>query len=85
MGSGKIARYAVSVILGSVLLALVVFGPGVLEADAKTEYKFVRLVDDGAMPVITQALNVEAERGWKLEEMAVVPGEPGAINLVFKK
>jgi len=85
MGNQKVARFAVLSVLGLVVLALVVFGPGVLEAGAKTEYKFVRLVDEGAMPEITQALNSEAERGWELEEMAVVPGEPGAIYLVFKK
>ena len=85
MSNVKIARFSALLILGSVALAFVVFGPGLLEAGAKIEYKFVRLVDDGAMPAITQALNVEAERGWELEEMAVVPGEPGAIYLVFKK
>ncbi len=85
MSNMKNAKYSVYLVLGLVALALVIFGPGVLEAGAKSEYKFVRLVDDGAMPVITQALNVEAERGWELEEMAVVPGEPGAIYLVFKK
>ncbi len=85
MSNEKIARFSVFLILGLVVLAYVVIGPGVLEAVSKTEYKFVRLVDDGAMPVITQALNVEAERGWELEEMAVIPGEPGTIYLVFKK
>ncbi len=85
MSNQTIARYSGFLILGLVAVALVVIGPGFLEAGAKNEYKFVRLVDDGAMPVITQALNVEAERGWELEEMAVVPGEPGAIYLVFKK
>lgn len=85
MSNAKVARFAVIMFLGLVALAFVVIGPGALEAGSKTEYKFVRLVDDGAMPVLTQALNVEAERGWELEEMAVIPGEPGTIYLVFKK
>lgn len=85
MRNEMIAKVSVYLILGLVVLALVVFGPGALEAGAKTEYKFVRLVDEGAMPEITQALNLEAERGWELEEMVVVQGEPGAIYLVFKK
>jgi len=85
MSNENITKFSVCVILGLVVLALVVVGPVVLEAGATTEYKFVRLVDEGAMPEITQALNTEAERGWELEEMAVVPGQPGAIYLVFKK
>jgi hypothetical protein len=85
MRKENVARFAVVLVLGLVAVAFVVMGPGALEAGSTTEYKFVRLVDDGAMPVITEALNVEAERGWELEEMAVVPGEPGAIYLVFKK
>lgn len=85
MSNEKIVNFVVMLVLGLVALAVVMMGPGALEAGPSTEYKFVRLVDDGAMPVITQALNVEAERGWELEEMAVVPGEPGAIYLVFKK
>ena len=85
MKKENVVRFSVLLILGLVALAIVVIGPGALEAGSQTEYKFVRLVDDGAMPVITNALNVEAERGWELEEMAVVPGEPGAIYLVFKK
>lgn len=85
MSNVKIARISVVFILGLVALALVMIGPGALEAGSKIEYKFVRLVDDGAMPAITQALNLEAERGWKLDEMAVVQGEPGTIYLVFKK
>jgi hypothetical protein len=78
-------RIAAILFVGAIALTLVLMGPGVLEAGPKIEYKFVRLVDDGAMPGITDALNMEADRGWELEEMAVVPGEPGTIYLVFKK
>lgn len=85
MKKQEVARFAVILALGLVALAVVVMGPRALEAGSTSEYKFVRLSDDGAMPVITQALNVEAERGWELEEMAVAPGEPGAVYLVFKK
>lgn len=85
MKNQEVARFAVILVLGLIALAVVVMGPRALEAGSTPEYKFVRLSDDGAMPVITQALNLEAERGWELEEMAVVPGEPGAVYLVFKK
>ena len=59
--------------------------PGMIEAGADHEYKFVRLVDDGAMPVISEALNREAERGWTLTHMAAVAGDPGTILLVFER
>lgn len=85
MSDQRVWRFAVMLVLGLVVLALVVFGPRALEAGSKSEYKFVRLVDDGAMPAITQALNVEAERGWELAQMSVVPGDPGAIYLVFTR
>lgn len=85
MNRNRCVRIAAILLVGVIGSMFVVMGPGVLEAGAKVEYKFVRLVDDGAMPAITDALNREAERGWDLEEMAVVPGEPGTIYLVFKK
>ena len=75
-------------VIGTLALAAVILvdpGTPLLEAGSPDEYKFVRLVDDGAMPVITEALNREAERGWALEEMAVTAGEPGTIYLVFRK
>jgi hypothetical protein len=85
MNGSRIVRFAAILVVGAIALGIVVTAPGVLEAGPKTEYKFVRLVDGGAMPVITDALNREAERGWELEEMAVVVGEPGTIYLVFSK
>ena len=85
MNRSRFVRIASIVVVGAIALTFALRGPGVLEAGPKAEYKFVRLVDDGAMPVITNALNREAERGWELDEMAVVPGEPGKIYLVFRK
>ncbi len=79
MNRSRFVRIAVILIVGAIGLTFVLMGPGVLEAGSKAEYKFVRLVDEGAMPAITEALNREAELGWELEEMAVVPGEPGAV------
>jgi hypothetical protein len=78
-------RIAAILVVGAIALVFVLTAPGALEAGPKTEYKFVRLVDDGAMPVITDALNREANRGWELDDMAVVPGEPGKIYLVFSR
>ena len=85
MNRSPFVRIAVILVVGAICLTFVLIGPSALEAGSKDEYKFVRLVDDGAMPTITDALNREAERGWELEEMAVVPGNPGTIYLVFKK
>ena len=85
MNRNRCVRIAAILLVGVIGSIFVLMGPGALEAGAKVEYKFVRLVDDSAMPAITYALNREAERGWDLEEMAVVPGQPGTIYLVFKK
>ena len=38
MSNEKIARFSVFLILGLVVLAYVIIGPGVLEAVSKTEY-----------------------------------------------
>ncbi len=67
------------------VLALSIAAPRVIEAGSKHEYKFVRLADEGAMPSITDALNREAERGWRLEQMSVASGEPGTVYLVFAR
>ena len=85
MDRNHFVRIAVILFVGAICLTFVLIGPGALEAGSKNEYKFVRRVDDGAMPTITDALNREAERGWELEEMAVAPGDPGTIYSVFKK
>ncbi|MBW3564886.1 MAG: hypothetical protein KY459_09195 [Acidobacteria bacterium] len=52
------------------------------DAGGKTEYKFVRLLDVGSMPAITEALNLEAERGYELKEMEALDGQ---IYLIFAK
>ena len=85
MSRSRFVRIAVILVVAAICLTFVLIGPTVLEAGSKDEYKFVRLVDDGAMPTVTNALNREAERGWELEEMAVVSGDPGTIYLVFRK
>jgi len=85
MNGSRFVRIVVILIVGAIGLTCALMAPGVLEADSKDTYKFVRLVDDGAMPAITEALNREADRGWELEEMAVAPGKPGTIYLIFKK
>jgi hypothetical protein len=85
MGNVRHSRLVVVGVLGVIALGIAVAAPAFIEASPQHEYKFVRLVDEGAMPVITEALNREAERGWELKEMAVAPGEPHAIYLVFWK
>jgi hypothetical protein len=85
MNRKNLVRIAVALVVGAIALTFVLIGPDTSEASSKAEYKFVRLADDGSMPTITQALNREADRGWDLDQMEVVPGEPGAIYLVFKK
>ena len=85
MNKSSLVRIVAILVVGAICLTFVLIGPSALKAGSKAEYKFVRLVDDGAMPTVTDALNSEAERGWELEEMAVAPGNPGTIYLVFKK
>ncbi len=85
MSRNRSLRLASILLIGAIGVVFALSADGILEADSQPEYKFVRLTDDGAMPVISDALNREAERGWELEEMAVVAGETGTIYLVFKK
>jgi len=76
------------VVLALVLAALVAVkfvAPAIIERGPAHEYKFVRLIDSGAMPVITDALNHEAEEGWSLTTMSAVAGQPGTIYLVFER
>jgi hypothetical protein len=79
------SRIAALLLVLVAVLALSIAAPRVIEAGPQHEYKFVRLVDEGAMPSITDALNREAERGWRLEQMSVIQGEPGAVYLVFAR
>ncbi|MCP4902015.1 MAG: hypothetical protein GY906_34045 [bacterium] len=85
MKSSQFMRVATIIVIGTVAVTLSLMIPSVIAAGPKHEYKFVRVVDEGAMPTITEALNREADSGWELEEMTVVPGEPGSIYLVFSK
>jgi len=81
----KNATTAILLITLGVVLVVSVMAPGIIEAGAEHEYKFVRLLDEGGMPSISEALNREADAGWKLTQMAVDGGDPGAIYLVFEK
>ena len=81
----KQTRLAILVVALVATLAVSVLAPRVIEAGPKLEYKFVRLVDEGAMPTISAALNREADRGWRLEEMSVVAGNPSVIYLVLSR
>jgi hypothetical protein len=85
MDNGKLIRIVFIALLCAAALGIATAAPELIEASPQHEYKFVRLVDEGAMPEITEALNREAERGWELKEMAVASGEPGVIYLVFWK
>ncbi len=85
MARTRFLRFGVILFVGAIALLAAFMVPRAIEAGPKHEYKFVRLVDDGAMPVITDALNREVDRGWKLAEMSVVAGEPGTICFVFEK
>lgn len=85
MARDGLFRIAVLVLIGVIALSLALIASESAGAAPGSEYKFVQLVDSGAMPKITEALNREAEQGWKLEEMSVTSGDPGTIYLVFTK
>ena len=85
METKRIARITALVLVLVATVVVSIAGPQLIANDSHREYKFVRLVDDGAMPSVTEALNREAERGWQLDTMEVVAGNPGAIYLVFSQ
>lgn len=77
------ALFVLAAVLVAVFTVLLVTSDSSFAA-RKAEYKVVVLdVQGSSMPSLSAALEAEAERGYELAEMSVIP--PGTMYLVFEK